>query len=74
MRDSPLLWNENSTLCQVVKANYVLNVNGKKVDYAKFFVFSVGVGEVIKGWDMLVMGSGDMPPMKVGGTRKVGGF
>ena len=58
----------------VVKANYVLNVNGKKVDYAKFFVFSVGVGEVIKGWDMLVMGSGDMPPMKVGGTRKVGGL
>lgn len=54
----------------VLKANYVLNVDGNKVDYAKFFVFSAGVGEVIKGWDMCVMGSGDMPPMKVGGIRK----
>ena len=50
--------------------NYQLDVDGKKVDFAKFFVFSGGSGEVIKGWDMAVMGSGSMPPMKVGGTRK----
>lgn len=48
----------------------MLNVDGKKADYSKFFVFSAGQGEVIKGYDMLVLGSGDMPPMKVGGTRK----
>ena len=55
----------------VLKVNYQLDVDGKKVDFAKFFVFSGGAGEVIKGWDMAVMGSGDMPPMKVGGSRKV---
>ena len=54
----------------VLKVNYQLDVDGKKVDFAKFFVFSGGSGEVIKGWDMAVMGSGSMPPMKVGGTRK----
>jgi len=59
-----------SSLRRVLKANYQLNVNGKKVDYAKFFVFSAGTGEVIKGWDMLVMGADDMAPMKVGGIRK----
>ena len=47
----------------VLKVNYQLDVDGKKVDFAKFFVFSGGAGEVIKGWDMAVMGSGDsMPP------------
>lgn len=50
--------------------NYVLTVGGRKVDYAKFFVFSAGTGEVIRGWDMVVMGAGEMPPMKIGGTRK----
>ena len=55
----------------VLKVNYQLDVDGKKVDFAKFFVFSGGAGEVIKGWDMSVMGAGDMPPMKIGGTRKV---
>ena len=54
----------------VLKCNYELLVDGKKVDFAKFFVFSGGAGEVIKGWDMVVMGSGDLPPMKVGGVRK----
>lgn len=54
----------------VLKCNYELLVDGKKVDFAKFFVFSGGTGEVIKGWDMVVMGSGDLPPMKVGGVRK----
>ena len=46
----------------VLKCNYELLVDGKKVDFAKFFVFSGGAGEVIKGWDMVVMGSGDLPP------------
>ena len=55
----------------VLKVNYQLDVDGKKVDFAKFFVFSGGSGEVIKGWDMSVMGAGDMPPMKIGGLRKV---
>lgn len=56
----------------VLKVNYQLDVDGKKVDFAKFFVFSGGSGEVIKGWDMAVMGSGDsMPPMKIGGSRRV---
>ena len=56
----------------MLKVNYQLDVDGKKVDFAKFFVFSGGSGEVIKGWDMAVMGSGDsMPPMKIGGSRRV---
>ena len=37
-------------------------MDGKKVDFAKFFVFSGGAGEVIKGWDMVVMGSETCPP------------
>lgn len=53
-----------------LKANYQLNVNGKKVDYAKFFVFSIGTGEVIRGWETIVVGGGDMTPMRVGSKRK----
>mmetsp|Transcript_13129 Transcript_13129/g.31623 ORF Transcript_13129/g.31623 Transcript_13129/m.31623 type:complete len:212 (+) Transcript_13129:53-688(+) len=57
----------------LVRTNYVLTVGGKKVDYGKFFVFSVGAGEVIKGWDVILMGAGEgeqeMPPMRVGGKR-----
>jgi peptidylprolyl isomerase len=45
-------------------------VNGKKVDYAKFFVFSIGTGEVIRGWETIVVGGGDMTPMRVGSKRK----
>lgn len=57
----------------VLKANYQVNLvaDGKKVDSAKFFVFGGGTGEVIRGWDMAVMGTADLPPMKVGGVRKV---
>ena len=29
----------------------------------------MGVGQVIKGWDMGITGDGSIPPMKVGGTR-----
>ncbi|KAG2491866.1 hypothetical protein HYH03_009819 [Edaphochlamys debaryana] len=31
--------------------------------------FSIGVGQVIKGWDMGILGTEDIPPMKAGGKR-----
>jgi len=37
----------------------------------RFFVFGVGTGEVIKGWDVSILGAEDLPPMKVGGVRRV---
>eukprot|EP00747_Dinoflagellata_sp_TGD_P169495 gnl/TRDRNA2_/TRDRNA2_198575_c0_seq1.p1 gnl/TRDRNA2_/TRDRNA2_198575_c0~~gnl/TRDRNA2_/TRDRNA2_198575_c0_seq1.p1 ORF type:complete len:346 (+),score=34.57 gnl/TRDRNA2_/TRDRNA2_198575_c0_seq1:140-1039(+) len=39
-------------------------------DPGKLFVFTVG-GWVIPGFETAVIGGGKMPPMKVGGTRKV---
>eukprot|EP00747_Dinoflagellata_sp_TGD_P006319 gnl/TRDRNA2_/TRDRNA2_115996_c0_seq2.p1 gnl/TRDRNA2_/TRDRNA2_115996_c0~~gnl/TRDRNA2_/TRDRNA2_115996_c0_seq2.p1 ORF type:complete len:341 (-),score=47.61 gnl/TRDRNA2_/TRDRNA2_115996_c0_seq2:154-1176(-) len=32
---------------------------------------SLGTGSIIKGWEMAIVGAGNMPAMKVGGTRKV---
>ncbi|PNW72258.1 hypothetical protein CHLRE_16g675550v5 [Chlamydomonas reinhardtii] len=31
--------------------------------------FQIGVGQVIKGWDMGILGAEDIPPMKEGGKR-----
>ncbi|KAK3266418.1 hypothetical protein CYMTET_24954, partial [Cymbomonas tetramitiformis] len=41
------------------------------VDSAKFFVFGLGSGEVIRGWDDGILGTGNVPPMKVGGVRRL---
>jgi FKBP-type peptidyl-prolyl cis-trans isomerase (trigger factor) len=51
----------------VVSVNYRIELakDLSLVDSAKFFVFGVGTGEVIKGFDLAVMG------MRVGGVREV---
>ena len=41
-----------------------------RVDSAKFFVFGVGAGEVVAGFDAIVGGDGTTPPMRVGGARR----
>lgn len=33
--------------------------------------FTVGVGQVIRGWDMAILGEDDIPAMKAGGKRTV---
>ena len=57
----------------VVKVNYKLSLgDGATVDSAKFFVFGVGTGEVVKGFDIALCGDGDkVTPMRVGGLRTI---
>jgi len=62
----------------VVKVNYKLSLgdgatdSAKFVDSAKFFVFGVGTGEVVKGFDIALCGDGDkVTPMRVGGVRTI---
>ena len=57
----------------VVKVNYKLSLgDGATVDSAKFFVFGVGTGEVVKGFDIALLGDGDkVTPMRVGGVRTI---
>ena len=60
----------------VVTVNYfgtLETVDGKKVDSAKFFRFGVGLSEVVKGWDLALLGDEEsgLPPMAVGTTRRV---
>ena len=44
---------------------------GRRVDEAKFFVFGVGAGEVVPGFDRVVGGDGaSVPAMRVGGRRR----
>jgi len=57
----------------VVKVNYAVSLEetGRRVDEAKIFVFGVGTGEVVPGFDQVVGGDGSsVPPMRVGGTRR----
>lgn len=50
-------------------------MNGKKFDSSfdrkRPFRFQVGVGRVIKGWDVGILGTDDIPPMKYGGSRQL---
>ena len=56
----------------VVKVNYKLSLGAATVDSAKFFVFGVGTGEVVKGFDIALCGDGDkVTPMRVGGVRTI---
>jgi peptidylprolyl isomerase len=57
----------------VVTCNYEgsLVATGTRFDSAKFFTFGVGTGEVIRAWDLALVGGDSMPPMAVGGTRRI---
>ena len=61
----------------VVSVNYTLYLSdedgtlGSKIDSAKFFVFGVGTGEVIKGFDAGLLGGDGVGPMRIGGVREV---
>ncbi|OUS49624.1 hypothetical protein BE221DRAFT_202896 [Ostreococcus tauri] len=43
---------------------------GGRVDAGKFFVFGVGAGEVVRGFDALVAGDESTPAMRAGGKRR----
>ncbi|GBG67225.1 hypothetical protein CBR_g84888 [Chara braunii] len=59
----------------LIKAHYTgrLASNGRifdsSYDRGRPFVFRVGVGEVIKGWDVGILGTDDLPAMLPGGRR-----
>jgi len=61
----------------VVSVNYTLYLSdedgtmGSKIDSAKFFVFGVGTGEVIEGFDAGLLGGDGVGPMRIGGVREV---
>ncbi|CAI8617704.1 unnamed protein product [Vicia faba] len=59
---------------QLIKAHYVGRLeNGKVFDSSynrgKPLTFRIGVGEVIKGWDVGILGDDGIPPMFAGGKR-----
>uniref|UniRef100_A0A0F7GZG1 peptidylprolyl isomerase n=1 Tax=Hypseocharis bilobata TaxID=253189 RepID=A0A0F7GZG1_9ROSI len=59
---------------QLIKAHYVGKLeNGKVFDSSynrgKPLTFRVGAGEVIKGWDLGILGGEGVPPMLAGGKR-----
>uniref|UniRef100_A0A0F7CZ46 peptidylprolyl isomerase n=1 Tax=Erodium trifolium TaxID=337410 RepID=A0A0F7CZ46_9ROSI len=61
---------------QLIKAHYVGKLeNGKVFDSSynrgKPLIFRVGAGEVIKGWDLGILGGEGVPPMLVGGKRRL---
>jgi peptidylprolyl isomerase len=58
----------------VVTCAYVgtFTEGGGKFDAAKRFTFGVGNGEVIRGWDVTILGDAEsLPPMRIGGKRTV---
>lgn len=59
-----------------IKCHYIGKLtNGVKFDASydrgKPLEFNVGAGMVIKGWDIGILGADDIPPMKVGGKRRL---
>ncbi|XVF75516.1 hypothetical protein PTKIN_Ptkin13bG0194000 [Pterospermum kingtungense] len=59
---------------QLIKAHYVGRLEDGKVfdssyNRGKPLTFRVGVGEVIKGWDLGILGADGVPPMLAGGKR-----
>eukprot|EP00746_Dinoflagellata_sp_MGD_P087944 gnl/MRDRNA2_/MRDRNA2_34846_c0_seq1.p1 gnl/MRDRNA2_/MRDRNA2_34846_c0~~gnl/MRDRNA2_/MRDRNA2_34846_c0_seq1.p1 ORF type:complete len:281 (-),score=37.45 gnl/MRDRNA2_/MRDRNA2_34846_c0_seq1:17-859(-) len=52
-------------------AQYKLALLPEKGTFSGIFDFTLGDSNVMRGWNVAVMGGGDMPPMKVGGVRRV---
>ena len=67
----------NSRENHVVSVNYTLYLSdedgtmGSKIDSAKFFVFGVGTGEVIEGFDAGLLGGDWRWSDEIGGVREV---
>eukprot|EP01024_Parvocaulis_polyphysoides_P044388 TRINITY_DN4089_c1_g6_i1.p1 TRINITY_DN4089_c1_g6~~TRINITY_DN4089_c1_g6_i1.p1 ORF type:complete len:193 (-),score=25.63 TRINITY_DN4089_c1_g6_i1:383-961(-) len=60
----------------VIRAHYEGKLESGKVFDSSYsrgrpLTFTVGVGQVIKGWDMGILGDDDLPPMKAGGKRRL---
>eukprot|EP01023_Acetabularia_acetabulum_P062569 TRINITY_DN771_c0_g1_i3.p1 TRINITY_DN771_c0_g1~~TRINITY_DN771_c0_g1_i3.p1 ORF type:complete len:209 (+),score=31.59 TRINITY_DN771_c0_g1_i3:56-682(+) len=60
----------------IIRAHYEGKLESGKVFDSSYprgrpLTFTVGVGQVIKGWDMGILGSDDLPPMKAGGKRRL---
>lgn len=53
-----------------VDFDLVLLADGTKADSGRI-VFAAGGNQVVRGFDMAMLGNGEMPPMQVGGVRKV---
>merc|ERR1712187_25509 len=52
-------------------ANSQIYAPTKTVDVQRAYTFTIGKNVFFQGWDLAVLGGETMPPMRVGGTRKV---
>eukprot|EP00747_Dinoflagellata_sp_TGD_P077683 gnl/TRDRNA2_/TRDRNA2_159705_c0_seq2.p1 gnl/TRDRNA2_/TRDRNA2_159705_c0~~gnl/TRDRNA2_/TRDRNA2_159705_c0_seq2.p1 ORF type:complete len:310 (+),score=45.42 gnl/TRDRNA2_/TRDRNA2_159705_c0_seq2:86-1015(+) len=55
----------------VVRVNFRAASHGTIVAEEKNFFFGFGQGEVCRAFEIAVAGAGHMPPMRIGGTRRV---
>uniref|UniRef100_A0A0F7H0W8 peptidylprolyl isomerase n=1 Tax=Habenaria pantlingiana TaxID=1498489 RepID=A0A0F7H0W8_9ASPA len=72
--DQVVGYGEGATKGLLIKAHYVGRLEHGKVfdssyDRGRPLTFRVGVGEVIKGWDLGILGGEGIPPMLAGGKR-----
>eukprot|EP00470_Lotharella_oceanica_P016413 CAMPEP_0170182390 /NCGR_PEP_ID=MMETSP0040_2-20121228/27738_1 /TAXON_ID=641309 /ORGANISM="Lotharella oceanica, Strain CCMP622" /LENGTH=278 /DNA_ID=CAMNT_0010427779 /DNA_START=46 /DNA_END=882 /DNA_ORIENTATION=- len=56
----------------IVKCNYEIKLadSGKLVVNARNYLFQLGIGEVVKGWETMIVGDAQLEPMRVGGVRR----
>ncbi|GAB5361993.1 hypothetical protein AAMO2058_000760000 [Amorphochlora amoebiformis] len=56
----------------VVKCNYEIKLadTGKIVVNARNYLFQLGIGEVVPGWEKLILGDQGVEAMRVGGVRR----
>jgi len=56
----------------IVKCNYEVKLadTGKIVVNARNYLFQLGIGEVIQGWETMIIGNESLEGMKVGGVRR----
>ena len=59
---------EEGDICRV---NFTATSHGEVAEKASNFIFGLGGGESCPGFEMAITGAGDMPPLKIGGVRRV---